>query len=136
MTLRVLIIGGVACGPKTAARLRRLDPEADITVIEKGSIVSYGACGLPYYVEGLFSDINELVNTPAGVPRNPAFFDKAKGFKVLPQTEAIKIDREDKTVRVKNLVSGDESDMPYDKLVIATGGYPFRPPIPGVDDSR
>ncbi len=131
--LRVLIIGGVACGPKTAARLRRLHPDADITMIEKGKLISYGACGIPYYVEGLIHDIGELVKTPVGVARTPAFFDKAKGFKVLTETEALSIDRKNKTVRVKNLASGKESDMPYDKLVLATGGYPFQPPIPGVD---
>ncbi|GBC63495.1 pyridine nucleotide-disulfide oxidoreductase [Desulfonema ishimotonii] len=130
---RVLIIGGVATGPKTAARLKRLTPEADVTLIDRDSIVSYGACGLPYYVEGLFEDVNELINTPVGVPRNAMFFNKVKGFKVLTRTEALKIDRQAGTVRVRNLDSGEESDMPYDKLVIATGGYPFRPPIPGVD---
>jgi NADPH-dependent 2,4-dienoyl-CoA reductase/sulfur reductase-like enzyme len=72
--LRVLIIGGVACGPKTAARLKRLLPEAEVTMIEKGGMVSYGACGLPYYVEGTFTNINELTHTPAGVSRTPEFF--------------------------------------------------------------
>jgi NADPH-dependent 2,4-dienoyl-CoA reductase/sulfur reductase-like enzyme/rhodanese-related sulfurtransferase len=130
---KTLIIGGVACGPKAAARLKRLNPEAEITMIEKGSLVSYGACGIPYYVEGVFSDVNELIQTPVGVARTPVFFDKAKGFKVLVETEALSIDRQNKTVRVKEAASGNEKDMPYDKLVIATGGYPFRPPIPGVD---
>jgi NADPH-dependent 2,4-dienoyl-CoA reductase/sulfur reductase-like enzyme/rhodanese-related sulfurtransferase len=130
---KTLIIGGVACGPKAAARLKRLNPEAEITMIEKGSLVSYGACGIPYYVEGVFSDVNELIQTPVGVARTPVFFDKAKGFKVLVETEALSIDRQNKTVRIKEAASGNEKDMPYDKLVIATGGYPFRPPIPGVD---
>ncbi len=132
-SLRVLVAGGVACGPKTAARLKRLVPEADVTLIEKGSLVSYGACGLPYYVEGLFPDVEELVKTPVGVARTPAFFDKAKGFQVMIRTEVLSIDRKNKSIRVKNLDSGDEKNMDYDKLVLATGGYPFRPPIPGVD---
>lgn len=131
--LRVLIIGGVACGPKTAARLKRIQPEAEITLIEKGDLVSYGACGLPYYVEGLFSDIETLIQTPVGVARTPTFFDKAKGFKVRINTEAVSVDRKQKTVKVRDLESGAQEDLPYDKLVLATGGYPFRPPIPGVD---
>jgi NADPH-dependent 2,4-dienoyl-CoA reductase/sulfur reductase-like enzyme/rhodanese-related sulfurtransferase len=131
MSLRVLIIGGVACGPKTAARLRRLMPDADITMIEKGELVSYGACGLPYYVEGEFPNIHALTHTQVGLPRTPEFFDKTKGFKVLNRTEAISIDRQNKTVRVKYLDESREADLAYDKLVMATGGYPFRPPIPG-----
>jgi NADPH-dependent 2,4-dienoyl-CoA reductase/sulfur reductase-like enzyme len=79
-------------------------------MIEKGSIVSYGACGLPYFVEGLFPDIEELVNTPVGIPRNAAFFDKVKGFKVLTQTEALSIDRKNKTVRVRHSESGKEEN--------------------------
>ncbi|MDY0038824.1 MAG: FAD-dependent oxidoreductase [Desulforhabdus sp.] len=131
--LRVLVIGGVACGPKTASRLKRLLPDADVTMIEKNTIVSYGACGLPYYVEGLFPEVNMLIETPAGVPRTPVFFEKAKGFRVLTRTEAIRIDNHRKTVRVRDLDTRSEVDMPYDKLVIATGGSPLRPPIEGID---
>ncbi|ETR71278.1 MAG: NADH oxidase [Candidatus Magnetoglobus multicellularis str. Araruama] len=132
-SLRVVIIGGVACGPKTAARLRRLHPNADITLVEKDSIVSYGACGLPYYVEGLFSSINTLIETPVGVARTPAFFDKAKGFKVFTRTEAVKVDRDKKQVEIKNCDTDERSALPYDKLVLATGGLAFHPPIPGID---
>jgi NADPH-dependent 2,4-dienoyl-CoA reductase/sulfur reductase-like enzyme/rhodanese-related sulfurtransferase len=131
--LRVLVIGGVACGPKAASRLKRILPDADVTVIEKGDIVSYGACGLPYYVEGLFTEIDMLIETPVGVKRTPAFFEKAKGVKMLIRTEAVNIDRKRRSVRVKSLESGEEDDLDYDKLVLATGGYPFRPPIPGAD---
>ncbi|MGB5158763.1 FAD-dependent oxidoreductase [Desulfobacterium sp. N47] len=131
--LRVLVVGGVACGPKAASRLKRLLPDADITIIEKGGIVSYGACGLPYYVEGLFPRVEMLTETPVGVARTPAFFEKAKGVKVLTGTEALSIDRKAKTVLVKDLASGKTDKMEYDKLVLAIGGYPFSPLIPGVN---
>ena len=131
--LRVLIIGGVACGPKTAARLKRLMPEAEVTMIEKGGLVSYGACGLPYYVEGTFTNINALTHTPAGVSRTPEFFRSWKGFQTRIHTEATAINRDAKTVHVRDLENGREEDLPYDKLVLATGGRPFKPPIPGMD---
>ena len=131
--MRVLIVGGVACGPKTAARLKRIMPEAEITMVEKGSLVSYGACGLPYYVEGTFTNINALTHTPAGVSRTPDFFRTWKGFETLTRTEAVAIDREAKAVRVRNLDTAEEQMLSYDKLVLATGGEAFRPPIPGID---
>ncbi|MFZ7127570.1 MAG: FAD-dependent oxidoreductase [Desulfobacterales bacterium] len=131
--LRVIVVGGVACGPKTAARLRRLMPSADITLVERGKLVSYGSCGLPYYVEGTFTNIKALTETPAGLLRTPEFFDATKGFRVRIGTEAIRIDREKKLLRVRDLDTKVEEDLPYDKLVLATGGSPFRPPIPGID---
>ena len=131
--LRVVIIGGVACGPKAAARLKRLLPDAEITILEKSSYVSYGACGIPYYVEGLFDDVMTLNETPVGVRRTPQFFEQAKGVKVLTGREALSIDRISKTVRVKNIETGEEKIFPYDKLILATGASPVRPPIPGID---
>ncbi|MHC1724503.1 MAG: FAD-dependent oxidoreductase [Syntrophobacteraceae bacterium] len=129
---RVLIVGGVACGPKTASRLKRLLPDSQVTMIEKGQIVSYGACGLPYYVEGAFPDVEMLYETPAGVLRTPAFFEKVKGFQTLTGVEAIHIDREGKKLHVRHVDTGEMECYPYDKLVIATGSRPLKPPIFGL----
>jgi NADPH-dependent 2,4-dienoyl-CoA reductase/sulfur reductase-like enzyme/rhodanese-related sulfurtransferase len=130
---RVVIIGGVAAGLKAAARLARLDPAAKITVIEKGRLISYAACGIPYYVEGLVDSIDHLMDTPVGTVRNPAFFRAVNGIEVRTQTQAERIDRTSKTVHVKDLSSGRTESLGYDRLVIATGALPIVPPITGVD---
>ncbi|MHC4945390.1 MAG: FAD-dependent oxidoreductase [Planctomycetota bacterium] len=131
--LRVLIIGGVACGPKTACRLRRLRPDAEITVLERGKDISYGACGMPYFIQGTPERIEALSETPIGVMRNTGFFKAVKGIDVQCGKEAVAIDREKKEVLVRDVETGKEAPMAYDKLVLATGAEPTRPPIPGID---
>ena len=133
MGKKIVVIGGVACGPKAAARARRLDPEADITIIEKGELLSYAGCGLPYFLSGDVKDVKGLMETPIGVVRDTVFFKNVKDIKVLNRTLADSIDRKKKVVRVVNIKTGERSEVPYDKLVIATGGMPFLPPIPGRD---
>ncbi len=130
---KIVVIGGVAAGLKAAAKVRRCDPQAKITVLERGKIVSYGACGMPYYVGGDVNDIEDLMKTPAGIVRSPGFFKNVKDIDVLIQTKATNIDRQAKIVKVKNLATGEEDAIPYDKLVIATGASAVKPPLPGVE---
>ncbi len=136
MAKQIIIIGAVALGPKVASRLRRLDPEAEITVIDKDNIISYGGCGIPYYIGGDITDIEELFSTTSHAIRDPEFFKDCKGIRILPRVEALSIDRKNKQVLVRHLDDGSEADMSYDKLVIASGATPLRPPIPGADLPR
>jgi NADPH-dependent 2,4-dienoyl-CoA reductase/sulfur reductase-like enzyme/rhodanese-related sulfurtransferase len=131
--MRIVVIGGVAAGLKAASKARRSDPCAEITVIEKGELISYGACGLPYYVAGDVAAIDDLLKTPAGALRSPAFFKSVKDITVLTKTLATRIDRTAKTVYIKSLVDSVESVLSYNKLVIATGASPIKPVIPGID---
>lgn len=132
-TRNIVVIGGVAAGMKTACRLRRLDAQANITVIDRTKDISYGACPLPYYIEGLYDELNEVRKTPAGVIRDETFFSKVKGFNTLSRTEASTIDRQQQTVTVRNLDSDEVQTLPYDTLVLATGNTPIMPPVPGID---
>jgi len=136
MARKIVVIGGVACGPKSASRARRMDPDADITIIERGEILSYAGCGLPYFISGDVPDIKELMCTPLGVVRDTAFFKNVKDINVLNRTLAEKIDRKKKEVHTINVQSGEKDVVPYDSLVLATGGMPFTPPIEGVDLNR
>lgn len=133
MTGNVIIIGGVATGMKAAARLRRRDPEAQITVIEQGHYLSYGACGLPYFVEDIVPEERDLYSTPMGEIRDTEYFTHTKRVTTLTRTRAEDIDRQNKVVRAINLDSGEKITLPYDKLVIATGGSPIVPPLEGVN---
>ncbi|HBV96824.1 MAG: pyridine nucleotide-disulfide oxidoreductase [Peptococcaceae bacterium BICA1-7] len=130
---RIVIIGGVAAGPKTAARARRLAPNADITIIEKDSYISYAGCGMPFYLAGSVREFEHLFSTSYGVARDESYFMREKGVKVLTGNEAVEIDREKKEVLARNVTTGELSRIPYDKLVIATGATPFTPPLEGVD---
>ena len=133
MAKKVLIIGGVAAGMKTASRLRRRDKDAEITVIERGELVSYGACGFPYYISDEVKNFNEFTHTPQGIARDVEYFKNVKGIDVLIRHEAQKINREAKTVTVLDKTTGTLADMPYDVLVLGTGATPVRLPIPGAD---
>lgn len=127
---KVVIIGGVAGGASCAARLRRLDEEAEIVLLERGAYISYANCGLPYHVGGVIKSKNALLlQTPEAM--------RAKfRVDVRVKSEALSIDRDKKTVTVKNLDDGVTYEEPYDTLVLSTGSSPLRPPIPGIDSPR
>jgi NADPH-dependent 2,4-dienoyl-CoA reductase/sulfur reductase-like enzyme/rhodanese-related sulfurtransferase len=129
--MKVVIVGGVAAGPKVAAKIIRLRPDAEVMIVEKGELLSYAGCGLPYYISGMVRDHAELMSTAAGTVRDTVFFQKVKNVRVLNRTEAIAIDRAGKRVRVRDGGRGSECDLTYDKLVLATGARPVRPAIPG-----
>jgi NADPH-dependent 2,4-dienoyl-CoA reductase/sulfur reductase-like enzyme len=129
---KVVIIGGVAAGPKVASRIIRLEPETEVTLIEKGEFLSYAGCGLPYYVSGVVKEQKELMSTPVGTVRDCVFFQNVKNVHVHNHTEALAFDPAKKTVRIKGLVDGEEKTVDYDFLVLATGAVPIKPPIPGI----
>jgi len=133
MAKKILIIGGVATGAKAASRVKRRDPEVEVTILEKGEILSYGACGLPYFISDVVKDHKELMSTPIGVLRDEGFFRKVKGVTVYTKTLAEQIDRKNKTVKAINTETGEEREFPYDKLILGVGGSPVIPPIEGVN---
>ncbi len=131
--MKIVIIGGVAAGPKVASKIHRLLPETEVTIIEKGDLLSYSGCGLPYYVSGVVKNQTELLSTAVKEVRDPVFFQNVKNVIVLNRTEAIKVDRDNKKVRIKNLSSNNESWINYDKLVLATGAFPSKAPVDGIN---
>ena len=123
--MKILIIGGVAAGTKTAAKLKRADRSAEVTVLTKGKDISYAGCGLPYYVGGLIEERSGLiVNTPQK-------FAALTGVNVVTGVEAVGVDGVLKTVQAKNTETGEVLSFDYDKLVIATGASAIRPNIEG-----
>ncbi len=130
---KIVVVGGVALGPKAACRCMRLAPDSQITLVDENTYISYGGCGIPYYVSGEIQVLDDLRSTPYHTVRDADFFRKMKGFDVRTQTRALSIDRKAKTIRVKNLVSGQEEDLPFDKLVLATGASPRVPKVDGAN---
>jgi len=133
VSTKIVVIGGSAAGAKAAAKARRLDEFAEITIVQKAPDLSMASCGYPYYVGGVFNDRSQLLCTPAGVVRDATFFHKAKAITALAQTEVTSINRSKKQVSCRNLLNGEEKILEYDKLIIATGAKPNMPPIPGIN---
>ncbi len=127
MSRKVLIVGGVAGGAGTAARLRRMDEQAEIIMFERGPYISFANCGLPYYIGGTIEKREALLlQTPEG-------FNKRFRVDVRVNNEVVKINREEKTVEVKNVVEGSSYTESYDSLVLSPGSTPLKPPIPGIN---
>lgn len=125
-TKRIVIVGASAAGLRCACRLRRLQPEWSITVVDAGEVFSYGACGLPYVLSGDIEDLGALRRTPYGVERDLDFFASYKKVEVLAPWRATAVDGEARTLHIET--DGQERDLEWDELVIATGASPRRLP--------
>ena len=126
--MKIVIVGGVAAGASAAARLRRLDEQAEIVLFERGEHVSFANCGLPYHVGGVIPDRNALLVMP------PARFKTRMAVDLRVRHEVVSIDRAAHAIRYVNLATGESGTETYDKLLLATGSVPLRPPLPGIDD--
>ena len=125
--MKVVIIGGVAGGMSAATRMRRLDGDAEIVVLEKSGYVSYANCGLPYYVGGVIEEESDLLL------QTPESLHARFRLDVRVANEVIAINRPKKTVSVKNLLTREVYEIDYDKLILSPGASPVVPPIPGVE---
>ena len=128
--MKVVIVGGVAGGATAAARIRRLDENAEIIVFEKSGFVSYANCGLPYYIGDIITDKEELTL------QTPESFWSRFHIQVKTKHEVTAIFSDEKAVMVKNLLTGEEWKETYDKLVLSPGAKPTRPNLPGIDSKR
>jgi len=124
---RFVVIGGVAAGMSAAGAVKRGEPATDVIVLEKGDFISYGACSLPYYISGVLDDYGQLIAV------TPEQAKEERGINVWLRHEAMAIYPAKHTVSVLDRSSGVEKTIPYDALMIATGGIPISPPIPGID---
>lgn len=127
---KVIIVGGVAGGASAAARLRRLDEKAEIIMFEKGEYISFANCGLPYYIGG------EITEKSALTLQTPQSFKARFNIDVRIFSEVTGIDKEAKTVTVKNQKTGETYTESYDKLILSMGAEPIKPPIDGINSSR
>lgn len=128
--MKYVIVGGVAGGATTAARLRRLDEQCEIVVFEKGDYISYANCGLPYYIGGTIAEKNSLLL------QTPVSFGNRYDVDVRVKSEVIAIDSTNKTIKVRNKFNGKEYSENYDKLVLSPGAVPIVPNLPGIQSDR
>lgn len=128
--MKAIIIGGVAGGATAAARLRRNSEAAQIVLVERGPYISFANCGLPYHISGAIAEREQLLVTSA-----EAFHERYR-VDVRVRTEAIAIDRANRTVRMRNLETGEEYDERYDRVLLSPGAEPVRPRLPGIESPR
>ncbi len=130
MSKKVIIVGGVAGGASTAARLRRMDENAEVIMIERGEYISFANCGLPYYIGGVIEERDSLlVQTVEGM-------SEKFNMDIRVLSEVIKIDPSQKNITIKNLKTNEVYEESYDKLVLSPGANPIKPPIPGITEAE
>jgi len=125
--MKVIIVGGVAGGASCAARLRRLDENAEILMVERGPYVSYANCGLPYHVGSVIEKESSLLVA------NAAMFRTLFAVEARTGCECIQVSPDRKTVDLRNVATGEVTTEPYDRLVLSPGALSVRPPLPGID---
>ncbi len=131
MARNILIIGAVALGPKAACRFKRLEPDSRVVMIDQSDLISYGGCGIPYYVSGDVSDPDQLQSTSFNMLRDERFFRDTKDIRVLTGTRALSIDRQRNWCGWNIGPPEGETQLAYDRLVLATGARPRRLSVPG-----
>lgn len=127
---KLIIVGGVAAGATAAAKARRLSSDAEITILEAGPDISFANCGLPYFIAG------DIQNRSSLILQSPESFKEQYNVTVHLNSKVEKIDRQTKTVSVRNSQTGEWKDYSYTKLILAQGGRPIKPPMPGADLSH
>ena len=134
MAKKILIIGAVALGTKAATRCKRLNPDTEITLIDQGQFISYGGCGMPFYISSEVDNLNALRATSANVVRDPHFFTTVKEIDCVKiRTKAIEINRQEKYVLTENMDTGAQEKLFYDELVLGMGSRAIVPNIKGVE---
>ncbi|MCD6460135.1 FAD-dependent oxidoreductase [bacterium] len=128
--VKIIVVGGVAGGASAAARARRLSEKSEIIIFERGEYVSFANCGLPYHIGGIIKKRKKLLI------QTPESFKKRFNVDVKIKSEVMTIDRKNKTVKVKNIDTGEQYNESYDFLVLSPGAEPFRPPLKGIDNAR
>lgn len=128
--MKIIIVGGVAGGASAAARIRRLDEQAEIVIYERSGYVSYANCGLPYYIGGIITDKEELTL------QTPESFKARFDIDVKIKHEVMAIYPESKTIKIRNLKNNEVFTDSYDKLLLSPGARPVVPELKGIDDER
>ena len=129
----LIVIGAVALGPKAACRFKRLEPDSKVIMIDQENLISYGGCGIPYFISGDVSDPDQLQSTSFNMLRDKKFFLETKDIEVMTNTHVLSIDRIKKSILVENIKDKCQKELGYDKLVLGTGSRPKRLPVPGSD---